>query len=200
MKRPWYKGFLPGWIVSGSGGGLSSVTTNPTLTGAGTGGSPLGVTGWPLAYYSFILARSNTFGITANQVTVYGFALPHALTFSNICVWIGTADAVNSYDFGIYSFTGSLLAHIGAQTLPSTAFQAFGVVGGAKTIQAGLYAFAFTGTAATANISGAAITGQIFYNGSYAASVGGVLPASVTAFTISTANMSSSIAGSFILF
>lgn len=44
MKRPWYKRFLPGWFqFGGGGGGLSTVTTDATLTGKGTGALPLSV-------------------------------------------------------------------------------------------------------------------------------------------------------------
>lgn len=177
-------------MPTGSGGGLAAVQTNSTLTGTGTSVSPLSVAGWPLVYYTNVSNQSASTGLGgANQVAIFGFITPSNVTFSNITVGIQTADAVNLYDVGIYNQAGSLLAHIGAQSLPSTGNQTFAVSGGSKTISAGLYAFAFTGNATTAALK--QDSGTVFLwirNTNVATSAAGVLPASIGALTVASAN------------
>jgi hypothetical protein len=171
--------------LAGGGGGLGSVTTNATLTGAGTGASPLSVAGEPLPYFQQGSLIASTSLAAANDVMISGFVLPYSLTFSNINVMVFTADAVGLYDLGIYSKAGALLAHVGAQSLPATGFQTFPIVGGAQTLAPGLYAFGWTGNANAAALnqdSGALIVW--IFNGNVATSVAGVLPSSVGALAI----------------
>ena len=153
-------------------------------TGGGGGGS---VSGWPVAFFQTISnnAASTALG-GANQVYITGFYTPSSVIFSNIAFNVNTQDAVNNYDVGIYNQAGTLLAHIGAQTLPTGGNVTVAVVGGAKTITPGLYVFAFTGVAITAKLatdSGPAIIW--IRNANVATSSGGALPASIGALTVS---------------
>jgi hypothetical protein len=88
-RRPWWRSYYPGWVVSGGGGGggaatvqtdgvtiqgdgsggnkiaIKAVQTDATLTGAGTVASPLSAaqqtpTGWPLPFYAPYTANSNS--------------------------------------------------------------------------------------------------------------------------------------------
>lgn len=173
-------------MPTGSGGGLAAVQTNSTLTGTGTSVSPLSVAGWPLAFYTNVTNQGASTGLGgANQVYIIGFANPSNVTFANISVAIQTADAVNLYDLGVYNQAGSLLAHIGAQSLPSTGNQTFAVSGGSKTISAGLYVFAFTGNSTTAALKQDSGTVLIWIrNTNVATSAAGVLPGSIGALTV----------------
>jgi hypothetical protein len=175
--------YYPGWWSTGGGGGLSSVTTDATLAGAGTSGNPLKLP--PVNYFCWNNRNANGYGPGAgNQIAVAGFILLVPITTSNITVNVSTADAVNNCDIGIYNFAGSLRLNIGAQTLPSTGDRTFAWSQGSTTLLPGLYAVAFTSTAATAKLgydSGAFLW---LASNNYAASAGGALPASVTAFSL----------------
>lgn len=170
------------------GGGLATVTANSTLSGGGTPASPLGVTGWPLTYFQNSDASASTTLTAANQVYITGFVLPYALTFSNLGVFIQTADAVNLYSFGIYSQAGTLVAHSAAATIPATGDHTFAVVGGPVTIAPGLYLMAFTGNANTAAIGQNSGSLNCWVrNTSVVSSAGGVMPASIPAQTVAIA-------------
>jgi len=207
MGRPWYRSYLPGWFVWGGGGAgagtvqtdgvtiqgdgsagnkiaIKAVQTQPRLTGAGTVASKLDIAGWPITFFT-----STSFGgaanIGANQVFISGFDLAYPLTFAHITVNISTADAVNLYDFGVYSLAGILLANIGAQSLPATGQTTFATLQGSQTIGPGLFAFAWTGNANTAHILGDNGNTWLWVsNSNVAASVGGALPASIPAQTV----------------
>jgi len=196
---------MPPTGSGGSGGGLSTVTTDSSLTGAGTVASPLGlllvstqprltgagissskldIAGWPVAGWQSTFGNDVSLAVgTANQVTITGFVLPCAVTFSHIAVGIQVVDASNLYDVGIYSEAGSLLAHIGAQAITATGVQAYAVSGGALTLAPALYAFAVTGNANTAQFKADEREGGWIYNANVAASSGGALPASIGALT-----------------
>jgi hypothetical protein len=186
------RGYAPGWWSTGGGGGggLSSVTTDATLTGNGTAGSPLKVaapfpSGWPLAWWNTPPCGSNaagTFTATANKLTLYGLFIPAQVQFGHIVLDISVADAVNSYDFGLYNNAGTLVAHIGAQTIPATGIQSFAVVGGPITINPGRYYVAGTGNANTASLQVGNmlhVTWNFLLATNFGASAGGALPASI---------------------
>lgn len=176
---------MPGvWITGAGGGGLSAVATNSSLTGNGTSGSKLSVADWPLSWWSGPELDTAFHLGGANAVAVLGFGLSAAVTFSKIAVYVGAADAVNNYDFGIYSKAGALLANIGAQPLPSTGVQSFNTVQASQTILPGLYLFAYTGAAVTAFTEYAFYYPTWFANANLAASTGGALPVSVGAQVI----------------
>lgn len=163
---------------------IKQVETAARLTGAGTVASPLDIVGWPVAGYLYPANDSGNLAFAANQTRVMAFQLGYALTFSNIGVKVAVLDAGHNYDFGIYDAAGTLVAHIGAQTLPATGNLGFAVVGAPITITPGLYMFAMTGAATTAALgydSGISIT--LFSNQSYSATSGGALNGSVTALT-----------------
>jgi len=162
---------------------IKAVQTAARLIGAGTVASPLDVAGWPLTSYASLFALGGVAANT-NQTRISGFALPAPLRFSQIGVRVGATDAVNNYDLGVYNAAGTLIANIGAQPLPTTGFVSFATVQGAQTILPGIYAFAFTGNAGTAQIfydSGDGLV--IFSNQNYQVTVGGALAASVPAVT-----------------
>ena len=146
---PWYKGFLPGWIVSGGGGGgLSSVTTDATLTGAGTAGSPLKVkpsTWFPGDVYQ---NPSGTVTPNINNTWVWGIFLP-TLSAGNISINVITADAVNNTDIGFYNASGILVADIGAQVIGSTGYQNKALAQGTVLFTTGLYFLSFTSAGST---------------------------------------------------
>lgn len=162
---------------------IKAVQVQARLTGAGTVASPLDVNGWPLTAFYQGSVRSNTTP-TANQVWVIGFYLPCPLTFAHIGWNIETSDNTGLYDVGIYS-GGSLIANIGAQTMPTAfSFYKAATLQGAQTIYPGLYSFAFTGNAAVATLGYDGNAAGWVYNQGAGASVGGTLPASITAPTV----------------
>jgi len=169
----------------GGGGGLSSVTTNSTLTGTGTSGSPLGVTGEPISFFTQQWNQGPDGQTGANQVYINGFYTASALTFAHIGVNVYTSDNAHNYDLGIYTKAGTLLANIGAQTLPSTGIQAFATLQGSQTITPGLYVFALTGTAFTAQLGICTQAATWVRNVNYTSSSGGALPASISAVSFS---------------
>lgn len=185
--KPWWRRGLPGWwSFGGGGGGLSSVTTNSTLTGNGTGGSPLGVAGMPIIFYSSGNGLSSESLAAANDIDASGFVLQYPITFAHLAFQVNTADGVNSYDVGIYTNAGALVANIGPQHLPSTGLVSFITLQGSQTILPGLYAFAWTSAATTAQLG---IDNNLsftwFQSHSIGTSSGSTLPASVSPIAIS---------------
>jgi len=166
----------------GAGGGLSSVTTDGTLTGAGTIASPLGFVPGS-GFIGFQPHVSTAFGMTgANQIQLDGIWLPCPWILNSIWVYVGTADAGGLYDLGIYNYAGTRLGHIGAQAFPNTGFRSFAVVGAPITLPAGALLFAWAGNSTTLALAFNGNDGGVAYhNANYAASVGGALPATIAA-------------------
>ena len=154
---------------------------------AGGGGGGGGVVGWPLAWFQYGSTFQQFFLGGGNQIAIWGFPLPYALTFGNIGVFVGSADAVNNYDVGIYTQAGVLVADIGARPLPSAAEVSFPAVQGIQTLEPGLYLFAFTGDANTATLWQDEDSPAWVFDGDVAASVGGALPPNVGAVAIAAA-------------
>ena len=153
-----------------------------------TGGGSGGGAATPLLWYGFA-ATGVAYSLAGiNQVAVTGFALPFPLTFSKIASFVFTADAVNNYDFGIYTKAGVLVANIGAQHLPSTGMQTFATVQGVQTIPPGLYMTAFVGSATTAQLTQASSGTCWCINTNAGTGVAGTLPATVTPQAV-TANL-----------
>ncbi len=160
--KPWYKRALPGWIVSGGGGGS--------------------VTGWPLIFYGFgHQTNSGNNAAVANKVIAYGFFLPAQLRFTNLVAAINTADNVNNSDIGIYSADGStLLANIGAQHIGSTGLQDFAITQGTVTLNPGRYAYAMTSAGSTlALVADSSIPSWFANIAGLGTSSGGALPANI---------------------
>jgi len=165
------------------GGGLASVTTDSTLTGAGTSSSHLGVKGWPLTTHPCSRAAvAITLG-GANQVYITGFSLGYELTFSNIATYGDAGDGVGFYDLGVYTKAGALVANIGATHLPSGTPQHQAILQAPLTLAPGDYAFAFTGNAVVATIRADNQWATWIDNSNVATSSAGVLPASIGALT-----------------
>jgi len=141
--------------------------------------------GWPVNYYGNS-GDTSARAISLNGVDVVGFALYASLTFAHISFGVFTADGVNLYDVGIYNAAGALQADIGPTHLPSNTYQTIATVQGAVTLAPGLYLFARTGNANTAQLYGG--SGQCWVDAvNVAASVGGQLPASIPAQAVSPA-------------
>lgn len=187
-RGPWWKRGFPGvWITSAGGGGLATVSTNSTLTGNGTSGTPIGIAGVPVPWAQFgdIFAGAFSWG-GANTTFLYGFVLTCPYSVGHLGIDIGTADATGLYDLGVYNAAGTLLLDIGAQHLPNTGTRLFAVSGGAKTIGPGLFGFAVTGNATTATISFSSNAYFPYASGTGGASSGGALPATATIPVIAT--------------
>jgi len=152
----------------------------------GRGGAGAGTpTGWPVNYYTSP-PGSGVNGTTANQVSVLGFALPAQGVFSTLSAYISVPDGINNSDIGIYNVAGTLVAHIGAQTTSgNNDYHDFAIVGAPVTLPPGLYAYAWTSAGSTLSIGSNAGIRTWLYNANIAASVGGALPASIGALSIS---------------
>ena len=173
----------------GAGGGLSSVTTDATLTGAGTGASPLKVAnpfpgGWPVSIW---IDRNNSGGTAhsfpTNTLDIYGVQIDEQVQFSQLYIEIDALDAGHNYDVGLYNFAGTLLANIGAQPLPATGNLFFNTVQGLITINPAIYWLVFTGAASTAQYGiSFGQRGTLSYATALAtqASAGGACPATIT--------------------
>jgi hypothetical protein len=170
-------------LAGGGGGGLATVTTDSTLTGNGTAGSPLGVKGWPLKFFSSGIWNSQASFPGANAISICGLVLEYELTFGNIAVNVNTSDAVNNYDIGIYTAAGALVADIGPRPLPSTGFVHFAAAQGSQTIPPGLYLFAWTGPVNTAKLTLQTQNNPWIYNANVSASAAAQLPSTIAAQT-----------------
>jgi hypothetical protein len=169
----------------GGSSGLSTVHTNSTLTGAGTTGSPLGVASWPINFYATPgpASAGNALG-GANRIEYSGFALYSPLVCGHIAPWVQTADAVGSYDFGVYNAAGTLLINSGAQSPATTGFIPYAILQTSVTLSPGLYVFAWTGTATTLKLFQTSGVAAWVVNNNAGTSTGGVLNNSVTAPTL----------------
>jgi len=154
--------------------------------GRGGGGSAT-PTGWPLPGYTTDFSLSVLYTATANRLTLFARFLPSSVLFSKLVFYVQTQDGGNNSDFGVYNASGTLIANIGAQILGAQGLQTIASVQGALTIQAGLYYYGFTSAAANLQLYGNNGGITPYYNASYAASVGGALPASITPPTLAAA-------------
>ncbi len=171
--------------TGGGGGSFTGVKTDATLTGSGTGASPLHVVSNPNSWYSQGVSASNQALSAINTTDVFGFLLPWPLTFAHMAVDISVADGSGTYDIGIYNSAGALIANIGAQHLGSSGIRNLATVQGAQTIAAGLYMFAWTGTAVVAKL---AVGGSLIvpsYGAGVQATSGGALNSTVPAQVVS---------------
>jgi hypothetical protein len=83
---------------------------------------------------------------------LYGLTNAVACSVSKIEFQIGTADATNSYDIGIYNSSGTLLANVGAAVYSATGDVVKSFAQGTVTIPAGIVFLGTTGNATTAQI------------------------------------------------
>ncbi len=178
---------LQGVGTTGNKVRILAVQVNARLTGAGTVASPLDLAGIPVDYFQAFSAASTSALGGANQVWVNGFTLQAAITFTKLGCYVGTVDAVNAYDIGVYSTAGALLANVGPRTLPASGPRTFAINQTTVTLNPGRYVFAFTGNSTTAKLGFDANSFAWTVNANYVASSAGTLPNSVTAFTVSPA-------------
>jgi len=133
-----------------------------------------------------------SFSSTANKALIWGAALTYPLKTSTIAYYVGTADnSANTYDIGIYSFSGNsgtLVAHIGSTAgttfAPSTGYKTMAWTSSNLVLQPGNYYLAITSscTSSCAQIYGGNTGGFTFAGGSLSESVttGGTLPNTLT--------------------
>ena len=131
-------------------------------------------------------AGTYSFQTTANKASIQGVVLNCPLTTTQVTYDVLTADnTANTYDVGLYSSSGALLAHIGSTAgttfAPSMGFKTISWTGGSVYLLPGKYYLATT-TSCTATCaaiaSGNSTSGFTFYNNtSVSVSVGGSLNA-----------------------
>jgi len=138
---------------------------------------------------------SNT--AVANKINYSGFLVSQGVTFTTLGFQVGTADAVNNSDVGIYNAAGtSLLANIGAQHLAAIGVQSFPILQGTVTLMPGRYIFAYTSAAGTlALLKDNRIITWTFNAAGIGTSIGGALPVSIPAPVVSF-----SVSGAFLMF
>jgi hypothetical protein len=169
---------------------LLAVQHDATLSGAGTVASPLSAaqqtpTGWPLTFFmhGYGGALASFTVVTANKIELIGMYLPCSVQFSSLIFGVGTADAVNLSDIGIYTYAGVLAAHIGAQVLSSATIQAVAIAGGGTvTLPPGRYFWAATSNGSTIAFRDdtAGFTYTFQRATAFGTSSGGNLPNSIT--------------------
>lgn len=207
MRRPWYRNYLPGWIVTGGGGGggsgtvqtdgvtiqgdgssgnkiaLLAVQTDATLTGAGIVGNTLKLA--PVGgYYPFANKQGGqTNAPENNNVFVVYFFAPIPLSVTKLWINVATADGASSMDVGIYSLAGTRLMHTGSFAPSATGNVGTNVTGGPITLPQGPFLAAATSNSASLNLTLNNNDEVGFINSAYTATGGATLPASITAFS-----------------
>jgi hypothetical protein len=91
-----------------------------------------------------------------NTTKLYSIWVPYSLTFSHIDYYVGTADSVASdtYDFGLYNGSGTLVADVGATSTVTAGLRDIATVQGSQTISAGQYYVAYSVGSGNATTSG----------------------------------------------
>lgn len=146
-------------------------------TGGGGGGG--GFTTWfgcGTNAGSYQLTSGNTIALT-------GFSLQGTVQFSNMSINVATAAASGTWDVGIYSAAGALLANTGPQSYTTTGFFTTAVLQAPVTLHPGKYLFAFTGPTTTLLLEADAVTPSWYFNRGYGSSSSNTLPATITAPT-----------------
>lgn len=169
---------------------LPKTTILPKTTLIGSAGASS-----PDTYFQPYGSSSNGSAIAgANHTSCSGLLIPNAgLSVGHISFHVGTGDgggAVRS-DVGIYNSAGTLEANIGATSLGSTGDQFIAILGGTKSITAGIHLACFTSTGTTLNLSVLA-GGPTFYvqqDAGFTTS-GGALNGSVAFPTIGSSTIS----------
>lgn len=141
--------------------GLLKVTTDATLTGDGIAASPLGVsasfqpTPQPGLVGPTLFSTITGYAPQANKTTLLGVVLPALILSHGIWLDVTVADNSHLYSFGIYNNTGTLIVATTPAGVAATGYQAFAWAGSLPvSFVAGVYWIAFTGTAATLNMTG----------------------------------------------
>jgi hypothetical protein len=118
-----------------------------------------------------------------NKIKIYGVVVNYPTTITRLMPHFSPSDGANSYDWGLYTLGGTRLASVGPRPIPTGSMDV-AIAQGAVTIPAGLYLWAFTGTATTAQMAtaGSSTTMMNFcYNVEVPeTSSGGTLPATIT--------------------
>lgn len=158
-----------------------------TIKLSGGGGGNSAPKGWPITAFwpqASVVTASSLGG--NNQVFIHGFFLPAALTFGHITVFPNATDAVNTYDVGIYTAAGALIANIGGTTLPTSAITTYALAQGSQTINPGLYLSAWTGSSTAGTLfDDANGPPNWVINSNAGTATGGILPSSITAPALS---------------
>lgn len=159
--------------LSGSGNTISASGSVTIST------SPIPVA-TPFVEYGAFNGTSNPDHLSAaNDIAIFPFYLPYAMTVTNIIINVTAADGSNNSDVGIYDTAGNLLGQAGAQLFSSTGILTCALSGGAIDLPAGLYLFGITSASTTMSWAcGPADNGNtsIYYFSTSTASSGGTLP------------------------
>ena len=144
---------------------------------------------WAKFFTSTIQPTISNNTITLNTADMTGISIPVPTCFDAIGYGINTSDTTltDHYDIGVYQTSGtiqSLLADIGAQSMPTSGIFVASTTQGLQCIPAGIYQSSWTGNSTTAKFDAG---NSIFYPNNFAlqsASTGGQLPATSTSPTI----------------
>lgn len=170
MRRPWYRRYLPGWIVTGGGG-------------SGSGQAPLA---------GYVAPQHIDTNITPgqNHLFINAFFLPVAVTFSKLSIYCQTGDASANSDWGLYNNSGALIANVGPTATSSFNAVTANALQGSQTIQAGTWWFAVTTSGTTLSVDADNTHLWPYSNTSFGTSSGGTLPNSISipAFSVARNN------------
>lgn len=175
--------------TGGTNGYFLQTNGSGTTTWATAGGTTVTT---PFTTYSnanpgVVFSNANA---AANQIAVFPFVLPYALTITNISFWLQTGGS--TADIGIYNTSGTLLGHIGASAYTS-GVKTQAISGGAITIGPGLFLIAVTQNNTTTQWYGPNSGGSpaaLYIYDTATTSSAGVLPSTITLTNTTPTNSS----------
>jgi hypothetical protein len=121
-------------------------------------------------FNSTSVAGSTTAVLANTTIKLWGFSLPNAVTTTALTFFVSATDGTNSYSFGVYNTSGTLLLNVGPSTSLVNAASSKTVSwtsGSGTTLVPGKYYFA---TATTCAATCATLSGSV--TGSFAVNVG----------------------------
>lgn len=151
--------------------------------GSGGGGSPQG---WPIEFFTpggSNTGKSEFFADNNNSLHLYGIVVPSQVKFNNVWLNVLNTDNAHNLSVGLYDNTGVLICASLAGALAATGNVAFAMVGGPFTINPGRFYLGTTTDGSTAHlavITAIAGTWNFCNETNFGASVGGVMPATIT--------------------
>ena len=135
-------------------------------------------------FFCFGGGAANFSVATSNSLSINGFMVGAAESFSKIGVFVVAADASTAkYDFCVYNLAGALVANVGPASYPTAGGKILPIAQGSAALAPGVYLFAMTGNATALAIDGCNGSAGYFWNGaqtSFGASTGGACPSLIT--------------------
>ena len=137
--------------------------------------------GTALTYLNTKGTLSAGFNLTANFEILFGTVILVPLSVGHMVINVTTADATNSYSFGLFNSSGTAICTTTAAIYSTTGFKVIACSQGTVSIPAGKYYFGVTGNAATLVTAYTANEGM-FYPVTVTAigTTSGIQPASIT--------------------